>query len=50
MRGKGWGHLQERGRWSRFLLSNCCGWVVVVSASGNHLRMGPLGKQSWMCR
>ena len=33
MRGKGWGHLQERGRWSRFLLMNCCGWVVVVSAS-----------------
>ena len=30
---------------------NCCGWVVILgSASGNLLRMGSLGKQSWVCK
>ena len=27
VRGEGWGYLQERGLWNRFLLVNCCSWV-----------------------
>ena len=32
-RGKVWGYLQERGLWNRFLLVDCCDWMVILGSA-----------------
>ena len=36
--GNGWGHLQERGQWSRFLLMDCFDLVIVLGSASVEIR------------